>query len=531
MIDLVGIGGAESTESAGILSIIPPIVAIVLALITKEVTFSLILGILSGTVIYSILMGYGVIGVFDSTTQLMASKLAENAAMILFLCFLGMVVAIVNKAGGSKAYGDWAATKLNTKRSAGVATSALGILIFIDDYFNCLTVGTVMRPVTDKLRMSREKLAYIIDATAAPVCIIAPISSWAAAVVALFPESAGNGMSAFIQSIPFYFYAMLTLFMVFYMSIKKNADYGPMAKAEKRCEEEGFFNTASEGQAEAEMAKISGDNGKVIDLIIPVVILIIASILCMLYVGGMWTPEAEGYMDLFKAFGNTSAGPALALGAFISLLVIFIYFMVRRTITFKDFFGCVNTGVINMVPACVILTMAWTISGVCRDLLRTGEYVADLVESSGMPVHILPAIIFLVACLLAFATGTALGTFGILIPIIIPVCEAAAPELLIVSLSATLAGSVFGDHSSPISDTTILASTGAECYHLAHVGTQAPYAVTVAVCCFIGYLIAGFTSGMGYALNLILSLGIGLVILIVLLQVLPKVWSADKVKA
>ena len=251
----------------------------------------------------------------------------------------------------------------------------------------------------------------------------------------------------------------------------------------------------------------------------------------MLYVGGMWTPEAEGYMDLFKAFGNTSAGPALALGAFISLLVIFIYFMVRRTITFKDFFGCVNTGVINMVPACVILTMAWTISGVCRDLLRTGEYVADLVESSGMPVHILPAIIFLVACLLAFATGTAWGTFGILIPIIIPVCEAAAPELLIVSLSATLAGSVFGDHSSPISDTTILASTGAECYHLAHVGTQAPYAVTVAVCCFIGYLIAGFTSGMGYALNLILSLGIGLVILIVLLQVLPKVWSADKVKA
>ena len=315
------------------------------------------------------------------------------------------------------------------------------------------------------------------------------------------------------------------------MSIKKNADYGPMAKAEKRCEEEGFFNTASEGQAEAEMAKISGDKGKVIDLIIPVVILIIASILCMLYVGGMWTPEAEGYMDLFKAFGNTSAGPALALGAFISLLVIFIYFMVRRTITFKDFFGCVNTGVINMVPACVILTMAWTISGVCRDLLRTGEYVADLVESSGMPVHILPAIIFLVACLLAFATGTAWGTFGILIPIIIPVCEAAAPELLIVSLSATLAGSVFGDHSSPISDTTILASTGAECYHLAHVGTQAPYAVTVAVCCFIGYLIAGFTSGMGYALNLILSLGIGLVILIVLLQVLPKVWSADKVKA
>lgn len=531
MIELVGIGGAESTENAGILSIIPPIVAIVLALITKEVTFSLILGILSGTVIYSITMGYGVIGVFDSTTQLMTAKLAENAAMILFLCFLGMVVAIVNKAGGSKAYGDWASSKLNSKKSAGVATSALGVLIFIDDYFNCLTVGTVMRPVTDKLKMSREKLAYIIDSTAAPVCIIAPISSWAAAVVALFPASAGNGMTAFLSSIPFNFYAMLTLFMVFYMSLKKNADYGPMAKAEKRCVEEGFFNSASEGQAEAEMAKISGDKGKVIDLVIPVIILIIASVLSMLYVGGMWTPDAEGYMNLFSAFGNTSAGPALALGAFISLIIIFIYFMARRTISFKDFFGCVNTGVINMVPACVILTMAWTISGVCRDLLRTGQYVADLVESSGIPVNILPAIIFLVACLLAFATGTAWGTFGILIPIILPVCEQTAPELLVICLSATLAGSVFGDHTSPISDTTILSSTGAECNHLAHVGTQAPYACTVAACCFIGYLIAGFTANMGYALNLVLSLGIGLVILIVLLQVLPRVWKTEKASA
>lgn len=531
MIELVGIGGAESTESAGILSIIPPIVAIVLALITKEVTFSLILGILSGTVIYSITMGYGVIGVFDSTTQLMTAKLAENASMILFLCFLGMVVAIVNKAGGSKAYGDWASSKLTSKKSAGIATSALGVLIFIDDYFNCLTVGTVMRPVTDKLKMSREKLAYIIDSTAAPVCIIAPISSWAAAVVALFPPSAGNGMTAFLSSIPFNFYAMLTLFMVFYISIKKNADYGPMAKAEKRCVEEGFFNSASEGQAEAEMAKISGDKGKVIDLVIPVVILIIASVLSMLYVGGMWTPDAEGYMNLFSAFGNTSAGPALALGAFISLIIIFIYFMARRTISFKDFFGCVNTGVINMVPACVILTMAWTISGVCRDLLRTGQYVADLVESSGIPVNILPAIIFLVACLLAFATGTAWGTFGILIPIILPVCEQTAPELLVICLSATLAGSVFGDHTSPISDTTILSSTGAECNHLAHVGTQAPYACTVAACCFIGYLIAGFTANMGYALNLVLSLGIGLVILIVLLQVLPRVWKTEKASA
>lgn len=531
MIELIAIGGEDPTITAGIWSIIPPIVAIVLALITKEVVFSLILGILSGTVIYSIMMGYGAAGILDSTVQLMTSKLGGNAAMILFLCFLGIVVAIITRAGGSKAYGDWAASKLTSKKSAGVATSCLGVLIFIDDYFNCLTVGTVMRPVTDELKMSREKLAYIIDATAAPVCIIAPISSWAASVISNFPESAGNGMSAFVQSIPFNFYAMLTLFMVFYMSLKKNADYGPMAKAEKRCVEEGFFNSANEGKAEEEMSKVTGGKkGKVIDLVLPVLILIVFSIISMLYVGGMWDKGADGYMNLFQAFGNTDAGPALALASFASLIVIFIYFMIRRTLSFKEFFSCINQGVNSMVPACVILTLAWTISGVCRDLLKTGPYVANLVEQSGMPVHILPAIIFLIACLLAFATGTAWGTFGILIPIIIPICEAAAPELIIVSLSATLAGSVFGDHSSPISDTTILASTGAACNHLAHVGTQAPYAVTVAICCFIGYLIAGFTSSMPYGIQLVLSLGIGLVILIVLLQVLPRVWGADKVK-
>lgn len=531
MIDLTGIGGADSNANAGILSIIPPIVAIVLALITKEVVFSLILGILSGTVIYSLLMGYGPAGVLASTTQLMAEKLAENTSMILFLCLLGIVVAVINKAGGSKAYGDWASAKLSTKRSAGLATSALGVIIFIDDYFNCLTVGTVMRPVTDKLKMSREKLAYIIDATAAPVCIIAPISSWAAAVISYFPASSGNGMTAFLESIPFNFYAMLTIFMVFYMSIKKNADYGPMALAEKRCVEEGFFNTANEGRAEEEFEKISGKKGRVIDLALPVIVLVVFSVISMLYVGGMWTPGSAGYMNLFTAFGETDAGSALALSAFASLIFIFIYFMLRRTLNFKEFFSCINTGINNMVPACVILTLAWTISGVCRDLLKTGSFVADFVQQSGIPVHIIPACIFLIACLLSFATGTAWGTFGILIPIVIAICEVATPELVIVSLSATLAGSVFGDHASPISDTTILASAGAECNHLAHVGTQAPYAVTVAVCCFIGYLIAGLTrSVLGHTLSLILSLGIGLVLLIILLQILPKVWNTDSMK-
>lgn len=526
--------GYTLIENPGIWSIIPPIIAIALALITKEVVFSLVLGILSGTIIYTIVMALPMapVEVLNLTATLFYQKLSDNGSMIIFLSLLGIIVVLVSRSGGSRAYGEWASKKFSTKTSAGVATSCLGVLIFIDDYFNCLTVGTVMKPVTDRLKMSREKLAYIIDATAAPVCIIAPISSWAAAVISYFPEEAGNGMTAFLESIPMNFYAMLTLFMVFYMSIRKNADYGPMAYAEKKCIEEGFFNTASEGEAAKELEKASGSKvGRVSDLVVPIVILIVLSIFSMLYIGGLWDPESEGHAGIAAAFGNTDAGSALALSAFVSLIIIFIYYLVRGTMNFKEFFGCINQGVQSMVPANVILVLAWSISAVCRELLNTGQFVANFVHNSGMPVQILPAIIFLIACLLAFATGTAWGTFGILIPIIIEICRVAAPQLMITTMAATLAGSVFGDHSSPISDTTILASTGAECYHLAHVTTQAPYAVTVAVCCFLGYLIAGFSISLGFAVSCVISLVFGLVVLNILLIILPKVWTADKVKS
>ena len=510
--------------SVGILSIVPPLVAIVLALITKEVVFSLVLGILSGTAIYAFSTGTDIVGMFDTTVSLMTGKLAENTSMIIFLCLLGVLVALINRAGGSRAYGEWAVKKLKSKKSASIATVFLGILIFIDDYFNCLTVGTVMRPVTDRFNMSREKLSYLIDATAAPVCIIAPISSWAASVMSYYPESAGmSGMTAFLSSIPMNLYAILTIFMIFYISLKKNADYGPMLKAELLAEKgihEG--RVAMSRQEEEFLEQNSNTKGKICDLVIPILFLIAASILSMLYVGGYWSGENP---TLFAAFGNTDAGTALALGAFVSL----IYFMARRVLTFKDFFSCINPGINSMVAACVILTLAWSISGVCRELLSTGEYVADLVQSSGVPVGILPALI-LVACLLSFSTGTAWGTFGILIPIIIAICEVAAPELLITTLSATLAGSVFGDHSSPISDTTILASTGAQCDHLKHVGTQVPYASTVAVCCLLGYIVAGFTGDLGLAVSTLITLPFSLICLVIALLILPKFFGKNRYK-
>ncbi len=515
--------------SVGILSVVPPLVAIVLALITKEVVFSLILGILSGTAIYAFATGSGIVGMFDVTVSLMIEKLSENTSMIVFLCLLGILVSLVNRAGGSRAYGEWAVKGLKSKRSSSMATVFLGILIFIDDYFNCLTVGTVMRPVTDRFDMSREKLSYLIDATAAPICIIAPISSWAASVISYYPESTGmSGMTAFLSSIPMNLYALLTIFMIFYISLKKNSDYGPMLKAELLAEKgihEG--RVAMSRQEEEFLEQNSNTKGKIRDLVIPILFLIAASVVSMLYVGGYWNGENP---TLFDAFGNTDAGAALALGAFVSLIFSFIYFMIRRVLTFRDFFSCINPGINSMVAACVILTLAWSISGVCRELLSTGTYVADFVQTSGVPVEILPALIFLLACLLSFSTGTAWGTFGILIPIIIAICEVAAPELLITTLSATLAGSVFGDHSSPISDTTILASTGAQCDHLKHVGTQVPYAATVAACCLIGYLVAGFTGDLGFTTSILITLPISLICLVTALLILPKFFGRNRYK-
>ncbi len=495
--------------NVGILSILPPIIAIGLALWTKEVISSLIIGILSGTFIYSFYTASGVLGVltktFDTTTSLMATKMGDNASIILFLALLGALVAVITRAGGSKAYGDWASKKITSRRGAALATSALGCLIFIDDYFNCLTVGTVMRPVTDKQRISHAKLSYLIDATAAPICIIAPISSWAASVISQMDGTGLDGMSAFVQAIPFNLYAVLTIVMVLILSLTK-LDFGPMAKFEKNAIEKGELDSTREGAETTadELANMEvSPKGRVFDLLIPIFALIIFCILAMLYVGGYFA----GGMTLAEGFGNTDAGASLALGSFGALIVAFLLFVPRKVITFREFMSSITQGVKSMVPAFIILTLAWTISGVCRDLLNTGVYVGDLVAASSLPTILIPAIVFVVAAFLSFSMGTSWGTFGILIPIIATVCSQVAPELTIISLSATLAGSVFGDHCSPISDTTILSSTGAACNHMDHVSTQIPYALLVAGCCFVGYIVAGITK------NVWLTLGVSAILL------------------
>lgn len=505
--------------NVGFLSVIPPIIAIGLALVTKEVISSLIIGILSGTFIYAAYTttGFGIItSTANVTMQLMSSKLADNAAIIVFLGLLGALVCIVTKAGGSKAYGEWASSKIKSRSAAQLATAGLGVLIFIDDYFNCLTVGTVMRPVTDKYRISHAKLSYLIDATAAPICIIAPVSSWAASVISQMDGTGLDGMSAFISTIPFNFYALLTVVMIIMVSTT-SLDFGPMARFEKRAIEEGILDSNSlDENTDDEISKLKvSSKGTVADLVVPILVLIVTSILSMLYVGGYF----EGGMTIAEGFGNTDAGSALALSSFVTVIITFLLFIPRKVLSFREFMSCITMGVKSMVDAYIILTLAWTISGVCRDLLNTGNYVGELVANSNMPVAFIPVIIFLVAAFLSFSMGTSWGTFGILIPIIATVCSKVAPDLTIIALAATLAGSVLGDHCSPISDTTILSSTGANCHHMDHVSTQIPYVAVVGACCALGYLVAGFTK------SLALSLGVAFVALIVILLVLHRMMN------
>lgn len=505
----------------GWLSILPPIIAIILALVTKEVISSLIIGILSGTMIYAFHTGGGIVEAIDVTMNLMGGKIGDNASMILFLGFLGALVAVVTMAGGSRAYGDWASQKITTKKGAQLGTFFLGILIFIDDYFNCLTIGTVMRPVTDKQHISRAKLAYIIDATAAPICIIAPISSWAASVISQLGDICVNGeqlngMHTFMSTIPFNLYALLTLVMVVVLCVT-NIEFGSMAKFEAEALKGNIGSANEEGDDEISRMKIS-EKGKVFDLIIPIAALIIFAVLSMLYVGGYF----EGGMTLAEGFGNTDAGPALAMAGFGALIVAFLLFVPRKVLSFKNFMEGISAGVKSMVGAFIILILAWTISGVCRDLLGTGEFVADLVAHSHIPAALIPTMIFIVAGALAFAMGTSWGTFSLLIPIVAMICGAVAPHLITVSLAATLAGSVFGDHCSPISDTTILSSTGAGCKHIDHVSSQIPYTLLVAGCCLFGYIVAGFTA------NVWLTLGSSTTLLLVILFVLSRKQKAVK---
>ncbi len=508
----------------GWLSILPPLIAIALALITKEVISSLMVGILSGTLIYSIHTADSPLGVAVSTVEntftLMASKLADNVNIILFLCLLGALVVVVTKAGGSRAYGLWASSKLKSKRSAQLATAGLGALIFIDDYFNCLTVGTVMKPVTDKAKVSRAKLAYIIDATAAPVCIIAPVSSWAAAVGSNLQGAGGfdSTMSAFVASIPYNLYALLSIILVVFLCVT-DLDFGPMAKAEKAAAAGNLGSIDTGSEPEEAVSK-----GKVLDLIIPVVGLIVFSVLAMLYTGGFFSGQGLSIAD---AFGDCDSAASLVLGGFGGLVVAFLLFVPRGVVKFRAFMDGIGEGIKSMVPACVILTLAWTISGVCRDLLGTGQYVGALVENMNVSFAFIPAIVFIVAAALSFSMGTAWGTFGILIPIILEVmarCE--DPTLLIAALAATLAGSVFGDHCSPISDTTILSSTGAGVAHMEHVSTQMVYAISVAAASFIGYLASGFAGG-----NVYVTLIAGVAALAVILVVIRLIGRHAKPKA
>ena len=466
----------------GWLSILPPVLAIVLALITKEVYSSLLVGVASGLVIYSCAAGTGILEGLFMVPQMMAEQISGNGFMILFLALLGALVAVITMAGGSRAYGNWASRKIRSAVGAKLCTAVLGVLIFIDDYFNCLTVGTVMGPVTDKFKVAREKLAYFIDATAAPVCIISPISSWAVAVAGQMGNEV-DGFNLFLQAIPYNLYALLTILMVFFLCVT-NFDFGPMRKAQQEALKAAFEET--EAKDEIQGMRVS-PNGRVLDLVLPILVLIVCSVLGMAYVGGFFS----GGVDFITAIGeNPTFG--LSLGAFAALAAALLLYLPRKLVTFRDFMdGCVS-GVKSMVPAVMILTFAWSLSSTCRYMLGTGEFVSTVVAESGVPLSILPAFVFLVAAFLSFSMGTAWGTFGILLPIVMPICASAeGAAYLAATVGATLAGSVYGDHCSPISDTTILSSTGARCNHLRHVSTQLPYATLVAALCFVGYLLTG----------------------------------------
>ena len=484
-------------------SLVPPIIAIVLALITKEVYSSLFIGILAGGLIYSNL---GFEGTMVHTLQdgfIASIADSYNIGILIFLVLLGALVAMMNKAGGSKAFGKWTTKHIKSRIGAQLATVLLGVLIFIDDYFNCLTVGSVMRPVSDKHNISRAKLAYLIDATAAPVCIIAPVSSWAAAVAG-FAKGAGatSGMSLFISAIPYNFYAILTIVMMIFLAIT-DLDYGPMRKHEINAKNGDLFTT---GKEESQVEEEGNEKGKVIDLIIPVVVLIITCVLGMIYSGGFFSGE-----DFISAFSNSDASVGLVIGSFAALIFSVIYFMIRRVLSFKDCMDSIPNGFKAMVPAIMILCCAWTLKTM-TDSLGAKVFISQLVESSaGGFQYFLPAIIFLIAVGLSFATGTSWGTFGILIPIVLSVFGAESGEITVVAVSACMAGAVCGDHCSPISDTTIMASAGAQCNHINHVSTQLPYALTVAAVSAVTYIIAGFLP------NWMVVLPIGIVLLVVTL--------------
>lgn len=491
---------------ATIWALLPPLVAIVLALITKEVYSSLFVGIVVGALLYSGFKFEGTVTqIFEGGIIKVLSD-SYNVGILIFLVILGSVVCMMNKAGGSAAFGRWASKKIHTRVGAELAAIILGVLIFIDDYFNCLTVGSVMRPVTDRHHVSRAKFAYLIDATAAPVCIIAPISSWAAAVSG-FVEGQ-DGLAIFVRTIPYNFYAILTIVMMVGMVLMKT-EFGAMRTHEINALNGDLYTTSARPYENATDDETPNPRGKVIDLVIPIVVLVICCVISMIYTGGFFSGT-----DFVTAFSQSDASVGLAMGSAFGLVFAIIFYMIRRVINFRDCMGCIPEGFKAMVPAIMILTFAWTLKAM-TDSLGAAVFVEEAMRSvaGGIEV-ILPAIIFLVGCGLAFATGTSWGTFGILIPIVVAVFEKSSPEMMIISMSACMAGAVCGDHCSPISDTTIMASAGAQCDHVTHVSTQLPYAILAAAVSFVTYIVAGFVKTAWIALP------VGIVLMLIVLFVI-----------
>lgn len=531
-------------------SLLPPVVAIALALKTKEVYSSLFIGIVLGAILYSMSMGTGFEGFLthllndtvgtgsDAKQYGLISCLSDpwNVGIIVFLVILGSIVSLMNKAGGSAAFGRWASKHIKTKMGAQIATIILGILIFIDDYFNCLTVGSVMRPITVRHGVTKEKLAYLIDSTAAPVCIISPISSWAAAVSG-FVSGGENGLALFCQAIPFNFYAFFTIIFIF-MIVVSGFDFKAMSKYDARLQEwyertggqvdeviDTKLHVVEHGVgAKQDNKKPATTNGSVVDLVVPILMLIVFCMAGMVYSGGYFDTTSTCYHNFVDAFAASNASVGLVIGSLAALILTITMFVVRRTLKFDNAMSCLIKGFEAMVPAVLILTLAWTLKSM-TDSLGAAEYVSGVVASSASGLQmLLPAIIFIVAALLAFATGTSWGTFGILIPICIAVFPAAAP-LRIISISACMAGAVCGDHISPISDTTIMASAGAECKHVHHVSSQLPYALTVAAVSFLTFVVAGFTQQLGIVASAAISWIFGIAMIFSALWLLKRIGS------
>ncbi len=527
VIILIGVFAAFAFFNEGsavntVWSLVPPVVAIVLALVTKEVYSSLFVGIATGFLFYFNLdVEKAFVGIFQGAeidgemTAGMIPKISEswNAGILMFLVMLGILVVMINKAGGSEAYGKWAQKKIKSKKTALLATFGLGVLIFVDDYFNCLTVGSVMRPITDKYKISRAKLAYIIDATAAPICIIAPISSWAAAVTGVVEGT--NGLELFIKAVPYNLYAILTIVMVIAVSIM-GIDIGSMREHERMAEEGDLFGGRE--TVSIENTRVSSKGG-VIDLVMPVIMLIIFCVLGMIYSGGFFDINSENYHSFVSAFAGSNASIGLVIGSAAAVIITFVLYITRGILSFNEIMDSFPEGFKAMVPAILILTFAWTLSGV-TNLLGADQFVAGLLKGSAENLnYFLPAVLFAVAFALAFSTGTSWGTFGVLLPIIVPILPVDS-EILIIAISSCLAGAVCGDHCSPISDTTIMASTGAQCNHLSHVTTQIPYVLVVAAVSMIGYVMAGFMQSVAV-------LPISIVILLIVLVFYKKVMMKE----